>query len=84
MSGYASLNYLRKDVIKAILILGAIFHFLIASLPLLILNKTANELISFYDKLVYTFIMMVLVMCRLTLSFAYGFINVYIYILLYK
>lgn len=83
MSGYASLNYLRKDVIKAILILGAIFHFLIASLPLLILNKTANELISFYDKLVYTFIMMVLVMCRLTLSFAYGFINV-IYIIIYK
>ncbi|CAD8160524.1 unnamed protein product [Paramecium octaurelia] len=77
ISGYASLNYLRKEVIKAILILGAIFHFLIAALPLLILNKTASDLITFYDKLVYTFIMMVLVMCRLTLSFAYGFINVY-------
>ena len=76
ISGYAALNYQRKDVIKAVLIVAAVFHFLMASLPLLILNKTANELISFYDKLVYTFIMMVLVMCRLTLSFAYGFINV--------
>ena len=77
ISGYASLNYLRKEVIKAILVLGATFHFLIAALPLLILNKTASDLITFYDKLVYTFIMMVLVMCRLTLSFAYGFINVF-------
>lgn len=79
MSGYAALNYLRKEVIRYILILGSIFHFLIAALPLLIYNKTASELLGFYDKLVYTFIMMVLVMCRLLLSFGYSFINVIIF-----
>lgn len=31
---------------------------------------------NIFDKLVYTFIMMVLVMCRLLISFGYAFINV--------
>lgn len=73
----------RKVVIKCILIVAAFFHLLIAILPLMSLNKNASEILNLYEKLVYTIIMMVLVMCRMTLSFGFGFINVILNIYYY-
>ena len=58
------------------MILGGFFNFLIAALPLLMLNANSKEFIGLYDRLVYTLVMMILVMCRLTLSFGYAFIIV--------
>ncbi|CAD8090910.1 unnamed protein product [Paramecium primaurelia] len=77
ISGYASLNYNRKDVLKIVLGVSAMFNFLYAVFPIFQLSTNAIALMSFYDRLMHTIIMMILIMSRLVLSFGCAFINIY-------
>jgi hypothetical protein len=76
ISGYAALNYKRKDALKMVLCVSSLFNFLYAILPVIKLSTNAISLISFYDRLIHSVIMMILVMGRLVLSFGCGIINV--------
>lgn len=84
ISGYASLNYNRKDVLKIVLGVSAMFNFLFAVFPIFQLSTNAIALMSFYDRLMHTIIMMILIMCRLILSFGCAFINVKIINIYYR
>jgi hypothetical protein len=64
-------------VVKYLLLVAAFFHFLIAIWPLLFLNKTTLEYMTTYDHLGYSLKFMVLVMCRLTMSFGFSFLIVH-------
>lgn len=61
-----------------VLCVSSLFNFLYAILPVIKLSTNAISLISFYDRLIHSVIMMILVMGRLVLSFGCGIINVII------